>query len=85
MKNYKFGYPIKSSGIKLSVELIGVISGIIGSFAVANAIPTIGYPLFTLSSILLVFTAFKQNNFNLVMLQGVFLLANINGLITFLK
>lgn len=67
----------------LPIELIGVIAGIIGSFSVANGLFTIGYPLFTLSSLLLVYTAMNQKNINLVTLQGVFLLANFNGLYTF--
>ena len=65
------------------IEFIGVLSGIAGSFLVANAIFQYGYLLFLISSMLLVITALKQRNYNLVLLQGVFLLANINGVFTF--
>lgn len=77
-----FGYPLKKK-MQFPIETVGVICGIIGAFIVANAMPQYGYPLFTLSSIMLTYTAFKQNNYNLVALQGVFMIANINGLYTF--
>lgn len=65
------------------LELIGVLTGIGGSFAVANGLFMLGYPLFSFSSLLLFFTAYKQLNKNLMLLQFVFLCANINGLINF--
>lgn len=65
------------------VEFIGVAHGIIGAFLVANGIMSIGYPAFTISSLLLAYTAWKQGNKNLLLLQGVFFCANVNGLITF--
>lgn len=82
----KFGYPVKKKiqmNITVWVEFIGVASGIMGSFLVANGLFKFGYPLFLLSSQLLVYTAFKQRNINLIMMQTVFLLANINGIYTF--
>ena len=65
------------------LEFIGVFAGILGAFLVANGVFKIGYILFTVSSICLVSTAFNQRNWNLVALQGVFLIANFNGLFTF--
>jgi len=76
-------YKNRRASFKFPLEFVGVLCGIIGSFAVANGLFTIGYPLFTLSALLLLYTAFKQMNKNLMLLQGVFLLANINGLYTF--
>lgn len=76
-------YKNVKSGFKIPFEFIGVLCGIAGSFLVANGLFTIGYPLFTLSAFLLLYTAFKQANKNLMLLQFVFLLANINGLYTF--
>ena len=76
-------YKNVKSGFKMPIEFIGVLAGVIGSFSVANGLFTIGYPLFALSSIFLLYTAFKQHNNNLMLLQGVFLLANCNGLYTF--
>jgi len=76
-------YKNVKSGFKMPIEFIGVLSGVIGSFAVANGLFTIGYPLFTVSAILLLYTAYKQSNMNLVLLQAVFLMANFNGLYTF--
>jgi hypothetical protein len=67
-----------------AIEFLGVALGIIGAFLVANGIMAFGYPCFTVSSALLFFTAFKQQNKNLMLLQFVFLCANINGLINFL-
>ena len=67
-----------------AIEFLGVVCGIIGAFLVANGLMTFGYPLFTLSSACLLFTAFKQQNKNLMLLQFVFLCANINGLVNFL-
>lgn len=82
INRYRFGY---SNSIKwnIPIESIGVFCGVIGAFIVANAMPVIGYPFFTISSILLIYTAWKQKNANLVILQAVFILANINGLYTF--
>jgi ABC-type Mn2+/Zn2+ transport system permease subunit len=65
------------------VEFVGVLCGIIGSFLVANGMMMIGYPVFLTSSACLLFSAFKQGNKNLMLLQFVFLCANINGLINF--
>ncbi len=65
------------------LEFLGVVCGIAGSFLVANGLMQYGFPLFAFSSVCLLITAYKQRNKNLMLLQGVFLCANINGLITF--
>ena len=65
------------------VEFVGVLCGIIGSFAIANGFMMAGYPLFLVSSACLLFSAFRQANKNLMLLQFVFLCANINGTINF--
>ena len=65
------------------VEFFGVICGVIGSFLVANGLMQFGYPVFLTSSACLLYTATRQKNKNLMLLQFVFLCANINGLINF--
>ncbi len=65
------------------LEFLGVFAGILGAFLVANGVFKFGYILFFISSLCLVSTAFKQRNWNLTALQGVFLIANCNGLFTF--
>lgn len=62
------------------MEKIGVICGIVGAFVVALGYPLQGYPLFTISSIALIYSARKQKNTNLLMLQSTFLAANILGI-----
>ena len=66
-----------------AIEFFGVILGILGAFAVANGIMQIGYCMFLASSVMLFATAFKQSNANLMLLQGVFALANLNGFYNF--
>ena len=66
------------------MELIGVILGIIGAFSVASGKAFLfGYICFFISSLLLSITAWRKNQYNLLALQLVFLLANCYGLITF--
>lgn len=62
------------------VEFIGVITAIIGSFLVARNYLETGFILFFISSALLLYTAIKQKNHNLSLLQGVFLISNALGI-----
>lgn len=82
MRLMKNNFYFEISGLEIA-EFIGVICGIAGAFLVANGFFKTGYPLFTLSALLLFFTAYKQFNKNLMLLQFVFLCANINGMIHF--
>jgi hypothetical protein len=62
-----------------AIEFVGVFSGIIGSFLVARSFLATGFCLFLLSSICLAFSAIKQKNWNLTLLQSAFLFSNILG------
>jgi hypothetical protein len=66
------------------IETLGTLSGIIGAFLVAGKYPDIGYPFFFMSSMLLLTSSIAQKQTNYIALQGVFLLANIYGLINYL-
>jgi hypothetical protein len=66
-----------------TVEKVGAALGMLGAFLAASGFGMIGYPFFTLSSLLLAYTAKCQKNNSLLMLQGVFLCANIIGIYTF--
>ncbi len=61
------------------IETIGVFAGIIGSFLVARGFLAVGFCLFMLSSICLVYSAYKQSNYNLILLQSAFLFSNTLG------
>jgi len=61
------------------IEGFGVFCGITGSFLVARGMLSIGFCLFLVSSICLVYSAVKQKNWNLTLLQGAFLFSNILG------
>lgn len=65
------------------MEKIGVLNGIAGSFLVSSGFLLHGFILFFMSSLLLLIMAHKQGNKNLMLLQGVFLLSNINGLFNY--
>jgi uncharacterized membrane protein YccC len=65
-------------------ETIGTIAGIIGAFLVATKFGQYGYPFFFLSSICLLFSAIRLKQKNYIALQGVFLLANILGLVNYI-
>lgn len=67
------------------MEKLGTVCGIGGAFLAACGLGAFGYPLFTLSSIFLLRSSFTQGNKNLMMLQSAFLLANIIGIIHFIK
>ena len=61
------------------IEFVGVFSGIVGSFLVARGYLPIGFCLFLLSSICLCYSAVKQKNWNLTLLQSAFLFSNVLG------
>lgn len=61
------------------VEFVGVFSGIIGSFLVARGFLSVGFCFFLVSSLCLMYSAVKQKNWNLTLLQSAFLLSNILG------
>jgi hypothetical protein len=65
------------------LEKIGAALGIVGAFLAAAGFGAYGYPAFTLSSLLLTFTAYRQGNKNLLAMQGAFLTANLIGIYTF--
>ncbi len=65
------------------IEQLGAAFGILGAFLAAAGFGVIGYPCFTLSSILLVYTSIMQKNYNLLSMQAAFLAANILGIFTF--
>ena len=65
------------------MEKLGVICGVLGAFIAAAGFGLFGYPLFTLSSVLLFISAKQQKNINLMYLQSAFLMANIVGIKTF--
>lgn len=64
-------------------ETLGTIAGIIGAFLVAFKMGNIGYPFFFVSSMCLTYSAIKLRQRNFIMLQGVFLTANIVGLFNY--
>lgn len=66
------------------IEFLGTLAGILGAFLVACKMPEMGYPFFLISSICLTYSAVRQRQWNLMALQGVFLLANILGLVNYL-
>jgi uncharacterized membrane protein len=61
------------------IEFVGVICGIIGSFLVARGFLAVGFCLFLVSSICLLYSAVRQMNWNLSTLQGTFLVSNVLG------
>jgi hypothetical protein len=70
-----------SKGNKM--ERLGALCGIIGAFLAASGFGAYGYPLFTLSSVLLLATSIRQKQHNLIALQSAFLCANIVGIYHF--
>jgi len=66
------------------IERLGVAFGILGAFSVAGEYPAMGYPLFTLSSVALLYTAWRQGQINFIPLQTVYLGANILGLVNYM-
>ena len=61
------------------IEFVGVFSGILGSFLVARGVLSVGFCLFLFSSLALLYSALKQKNWNLTLLQSAFLFSNILG------
>jgi len=61
------------------IEFVGVFSGILGSFLVARSFLSIGFCLFLVSSMCLLFSAVKQVNWNLTLLQSAFMFSNVLG------
>ena len=61
------------------IEFVGVFSGILGSFLVARSFLSVGFCLFLVSSMCLLFSAVKQKNWNLTLLQSAFLFSNMLG------
>jgi len=66
-----------------TIETLGTLAGIAGAFLVALKFATIGYPLFALSSVLLLVSALQQKQKNFIALQSVFMVANIIGLLNY--
>jgi hypothetical protein len=62
-----------------SIEFIGVFCGITGSFLVARGFLAVGFCLFLVSSLCLAYSAIRQRNWNLTLLQSAFLFSNILG------
>jgi hypothetical protein len=65
--------------IDKAIEFFGVLCGISGSFLVARGVLAIGFCLFLVSSVCLLYSALKQKNWNLTALQGTFLVSNVMG------
>ena len=65
------------------MERIGTIFGIIGAFLAALGVGVYGYPLFTISSVCLIISSYRQGNKNLLALQSAFLACNVIGIYTF--
>lgn len=62
------------------IEFIGVFCGVTGSFLVARGFLAVGFCLFFVSSVCLLFSAIRQMNWNLSTLQGTFLISNMLGI-----
>jgi len=62
-----------------AIEFVGVFCGITGSFLVARGFLASGFCLFLVSSISLGFSAIKQKNWSLTLLQSAFLVSNMLG------
>ena len=64
------------------IEWSGVILALSGSFMVSSGMFS-GFILFTISSICLIYTAWRQSNKALMSMQFAFLMFNLNGIYTF--
>ena len=62
------------------IKYFGTFSSIIGAFAVASQLFLFGYLCFALGSIAWLHIGVKSNDKPLILLNGVFLVANILGL-----
>jgi hypothetical protein len=66
-----------------ALETIGTICGIIGAFLVALKMGAYGYPCFFVSSFCLMTSAIALGQRNFIALQGVFFVANVIGLFSY--
>lgn len=62
------------------ISWLGTVSSIIGSFLVAGHSFQFGYILFIVGSASWLFVGFKRRDNSLIVLNGVFFLANIMGI-----
>jgi len=62
-----------------AIEFVGVFCGITGSFLIARGFLAVGFVLFLISSVCLCYSAVKQRNWNLTLLQSAFLFSNVLG------
>jgi len=78
---------MKELALKITVDFIGTIFGIIGAIIVSFnlGINSIGYVFFWLSSLLYIIYANKTNQKNLLYLNIVFLIINTVGIIQYLR
>ena len=63
------------------IELLGVILALAGSYVSAMGNFAVGYPIWTVSSICLAWSAYRTGNWNLLLLQGSFICADILGIL----
>lgn len=61
---------------------LGTINSVIGAFLVANGVFLIGYIIFASGAVLWLIVAKMLKNNAMLLLEFIFLLANINGIIT---
>lgn len=61
---------------------LGTINSVIGAFLVANGFFLIGYIIFASGAVLWLIVAKMLKNNAMLLLEFIFLLANINGIIT---
>ena len=66
------------------LETLGTIFGVGGALLVALKLAAFGYPLFLLSSGFLTWTAWSYQQRNLLVLQGVFFIINVVGLVNYI-
>lgn len=62
------------------IAWIGTLASILGSFMVATHIFIVGYMLFLLGSVCWLYVGFQKRDNALMLLNGVFFVANIVGL-----
>lgn len=64
------------------ISWLGTINSIAGAFLVANGIFLVGYCIFASGAVLWIIVAKMLKNRAMLLLEFIFLLANINGIIT---
>ena len=62
------------------ISWLGTLASIVGAFLVASQIVFIGYLAFIIGSASWLFVGFKRKDNSLIVLNGVFFLANIVGI-----